>query len=44
MYLFHITQYTIQNRNVHISVQNSAFWNMEQVHCGICEIGLSTDT
>ena len=33
-------QYTIQNRNVHISVLNGALWDMELVHCGICEIDL----
>ena len=37
---FHIPQCTIQNRNVHISVLNGALWDMEQVHYGICEIGL----
>ena len=40
MHLFHILQCTIQNKNVHISVLNDALWDMEQVHCGICEIGL----
>ena len=35
---FHIPQCTIQDRNVHISVLNGALWDMEQVHCGICEI------
>ena len=30
MQLFHITQCTIQNRNVHISVLNGALWDMEQ--------------
>ena len=35
----HIPQYTIQNRNVHISVLNGALWGIEQVHCGICESG-----
>ena len=39
MHLFHIPQCTIQNRNVHISVLNSALWDMEQVHSGICELG-----
>ena len=33
-------QCTIRNRNVHISVQNCALWDMKQVQCGICEIGL----
>ena len=37
---FHIPQCSIQNRNVHISVLNGALWDMEQVHSGICEIGL----
>ena len=40
MHLFHIPQCSIQNRNVHISVLNGALWDMEQVHSGICEIGL----
>ena len=39
MHLFHIPQSSIQNRNVHISVLNGAFWDMEQVHSGICELG-----
>ena len=33
-------QYTIQNRNVHISVLIGALWDIGQVHCGICELGL----
>ena len=40
MHLSYIPQYTIQNRNVHISVLNGALWDMWQVHCGICECGL----
>ena len=40
MPLFHIPQCSIQNRNVHISVINGALWDTEQVHSGICEIGL----
>ena len=40
MPLFHFPQYTIQNRNVHITVLNGALWDLGQVHCGICEIGL----
>ena len=40
MHLFHILQCSIRNRNVHISVLNGALWDMEQVHLGICEIGL----
>ena len=39
MHLFHIRQCSIQNRNVHIPVLNGAFWEMEQMHSGICEIG-----
>ena len=35
MHLLHIAQYTIQNRNVHILVLNSALLDMEEVHCGI---------
>ena len=42
MHLLHIPQCTIQNSNVHISVLNGALWDMEQVHYGICEIGLFT--
>ena len=44
MYQAHIPQYTIQNRNEHISVLNAVLWNMKQVHCGICEFGLSDNT
>ena len=33
-----IPQCTIQNRNVHISVLKSVLWDMEQVHCRICEL------
>ena len=40
MHLIHISQCSIQNRNVHISVLKGALWDMEQVHSGICEIGL----
>ena len=41
MNVFHIPQ--LHNyRNVYISVLNGASWGMEQVHCGICEIGLLT--
>ena len=32
--------YTIQNRNVHITVMNGALWDMEQVHCAISEFDL----
>ena len=37
MTLFHIPQYTIQNRNVYISVLNGAL-DMGQVHWGIDEL------
>ena len=37
-----IPQCTIQNRNMHISVLNGALWDVAQVHCGICAIGLLT--
>ena len=40
MLLFHIPQCSIQNRNVHISVLNGAFWDLEQVHSWICETAL----
>ena len=40
MHLSQIPQCSIQNRNVHISILNGAMWDMEQVHSGICEIGL----
>ena len=36
----HHSQCTIKNRNVHISVLNGVLWDMEQVYCVICEIGL----
>ena len=35
-----IPQCIIRNRNMHIFVLNGILWYMEQVHCGICEIGL----
>ena len=40
MHLFHIPQCTIQNRILHISVLNGVLWDMEKVHCGICENAL----
>ena len=42
MHQFLIPQSTIHYRNVHISVLNGTLLDMdhEQVHCGICEIGL----
>ena len=40
MHLFHIPEYSIQNRNMHISVLNGAFWDVEQARSGIREIGL----
>ena len=39
MHLVHIPECSIQNRNVHISVLNGTFWDMEQVHSEICELG-----
>ena len=36
----HIPQYTNQYRNVHISVLNGVFWDMEQLYRGICETDL----
>ena len=39
MHLFHIPQYPIQDVHVHISVLNRAFWDIKQVHSGICELG-----
>ena len=39
MHMLHIPQFIIQKRNVHISVLNGVLWYMEQVHCGICELG-----
>ena len=39
MHQVHIQQCTIQNRNVHISVLNGLLWDMEQLHCGIYELG-----
>ena len=40
MHLFHIPQSTVQNSNLHISVQNGILLNMGQVHFEICETGL----
>ena len=40
IYLFYIPQCTMRNRNVHISILNGVLWDMELVHCGICEIAL----
>ena len=40
MHLFHISKCTIQNKTVHTFVLNDALWDMEQVHFGICEVGL----
>ena len=36
MHLSHIPQYTIQNRNVHISVLNGVLWDVGQVPNEIC--------
>ena len=41
MYLFYIPQCTMRNKKVHISILNGVLWDMELVHCGICEIALS---
>ena len=41
MILFHIPQYTILNRNMHISALNVALCDMGWVHCGICEFGIA---
>ena len=30
----------VQCKNVYFSVPNEAMWDMEQVHSGVCEIGL----
>ena len=30
----------IQNKNVHLSFLNGALWDMEKVHCRVCENGL----
>ena len=40
IHLSHIPQYGIQNRGVYITVVYGALWEVGQVHCGICEIGL----
>ena len=40
MHQFHISQYSTQNRYVHISVLDGALPDMEQMHTGICEFGL----
>ena len=42
MYLSHIPQCTNENKNVHISVLNGAFWDMGQVHWEIYEFDLSS--
>ena len=39
MHPFYILQCSIQNRNVHISILSGALWDLEQVYCGICELG-----
>ena len=43
MHLSHISQCTIWNWNVHLSILNGALWDMEQVRHGICEIAQSED-
>ena len=40
MHLPHMPQYTIQDKNAHISVLNGTLWDMGQVRCGISEIVL----
>ena len=40
MKLSHIPQYTIQNRNVRISVLRCVLWDIRQVHHGIWKIVL----
>ena len=37
MHLFHTRECTIQNKNVHISFLNGAFWDTEYVYCGFCD-------
>ena len=37
MHLFHIPQHTIRSRNVHISVQNGALWDMRQPLWFFCD-------
>ena len=39
MKLHYIPQYTIQNRNVHMSLMNGTLCDVGQVHSGICESG-----
>ena len=39
MHLFYIPQCTIQNVNIDIAILNGTLWDIEQVHCGICESG-----
>ena len=39
MHPIYIPQCTIQNRNVYISVLTDVLWDIDQVHCGVCEIG-----
>ena len=40
IHLFQISQCSIQNRNVYISVLDEALWDMQQEHFGIFKIGL----
>ena len=40
MHLPHIPEFSIQMRNVHISVLNGVLWDMRHVQFGVYEIGL----
>ena len=42
MHQLHISQCTIQDRNVHNSVLYGALWEMGEMYCGTCEVGLLT--
>ena len=44
LYLSHISQCTIPNRNVQISVLKGVLWDMEQVYYGIREFALFNKT
>ena len=43
MHLSHVPQNAVQNRDVRISGLNRVSWDMGQVQCVICEIGLLCD-
>ena len=40
MHQSNIPQCILQNKCVQIFVLNSTLWDVEQVHCGICQIDL----